>query len=114
MDTGFILPSKYYEPIKRFITVIAPAFSALYLGLDGLWDLPAEAQVVGTVALVTAFLGIALGISTKNYTAHESYGGELVVTETDEGKAFRMVLEASPEELAANNTLTFKVNTESL
>lgn len=61
------LSNKTYDIMKWIVTIVLPALSALYWGLSGIWDWPYAEQVVGTIAVVTTFLGALLGISTAQY-----------------------------------------------
>ena len=61
------LNDKAYNALKWIVTIVLPAVSALYWGLSGIWGWPYAEQVVGTIAVVTTFLGALLGISTVQY-----------------------------------------------
>jgi len=47
--------------------VALPAIGALYFGLSQIWGFPFGEEIVGTISLITVFLGTLLGISTYNY-----------------------------------------------
>jgi hypothetical protein len=93
------------------VTIILPAFSALYLGLASLWEWPEPEKVVGTVALVTTFLGICLQISSSRYNAAEvEHDGDMVLTTDPGGVAtYQLQLNTAPEMLADKDTISFKV-----
>ena len=61
------LPDKLYEILKWVTMILLPAAGTLYFALSELWGLPYEEQIVGTIAAVTTFLGVLIGISTVNY-----------------------------------------------
>lgn len=107
----FMLSNRLYDFTKRLVQVILPAVSALYFGLAGIWDLPAAEKVVGTIAIITTFLGVSLGISHTAYRASDKpYDGSLNVTEHEDGeKKFLLELDASPEELEDKKSITFRV-----
>lgn len=63
----YILPSKVYDAIKFFVTVVMPAASVLYVALAAIWGLPLADQISKTVAAVYTFLCAIMGISS--YTA---------------------------------------------
>lgn len=110
----FILSDKMYNGAKRLVQVILPAFAALYFGLAQIWGLPAAEEVVGTVAIVTTFLGVCLGISNKTYNALDAgNGGTIVISETttEDGPKTIFSLEdvGDPDELLKRGTITFKV-----
>lgn len=82
----FLLGSRSYDLIKKLVQVIIPAFSAAYFSLAGIWDLPDPEKVVGTLAIVTTFLGVCLGLSTAQYNASgKAFDGVLSVTKSPEG-----------------------------
>lgn len=61
------LNNKVYDVTKWIVMIVLPAVSALYWGLSGIWGWPYAEEVVGTIAVVTTFLGALLGISTAQY-----------------------------------------------
>lgn len=61
------LNNKVYDVMKWIVMIALPAVSALYWGLSGIWSWPYAEEVVGTIAVVTTFLGALLGISTASY-----------------------------------------------
>lgn len=69
------LSNKTYDIMKWIVTIVFPALSALYWGLSGIWNWPYAEQVVGTIAVVTTFLGALLGISTAQYKKGEGNNG---------------------------------------
>lgn len=109
---SFILSSKAYEFAKWVVMIVLPAFSALYFGLAELYNWSNGAQVVGTLAIVTVFLGTILGISSKNYnSSDEKYDGEVVITSDPEtGKIlYSMDLNDDIPTLVGKGSLSFKV-----
>lgn len=62
-----MLPDKLYNVFKFTAQYLLPSAASLYFGLAAIWGLPYSEQIVGTIALVTTFLGIFLGISTNQY-----------------------------------------------
>lgn len=101
--------NKTYNRLKWFVTIVLPAISTLYLGLDQLYGIYDPIKVVGTITLFTTFLGVILGISTKRYNAANLGDGQIVIKEDEEGKMFSLQLEKSPDELEAMGRVTFKV-----
>lgn len=107
-----ILRNPMYDIIKKVVQVILPAVSSLYFGLASIWGLPAAEQVVGTLAVITTFLGVTLGISSRNYEASgAAYDGNMVVINAPDGvsKTFSLELNGDPEEIAGKDSITFKV-----
>lgn len=62
-----VIPSNTYNILYWVANVLLPATGALYFALAPLWQLPYSEQIVGTLALIDAFLGIFLGINTAQY-----------------------------------------------
>lgn len=60
--------NRLFDILKYIAQIALPALGALIFGLGQVWHFPAFAeQLVGTITLVDAFLGILLGISTYKY-----------------------------------------------
>lgn len=59
------LSADAYDRIKWFTLILLPASGTLYLAVSNLWGFPFGAEVVGTIAAITAFLGALLGISSS-------------------------------------------------
>lgn len=107
----FVFSASTYEFLKKLVQIILPATSALYFGLASIWNLPDPEKVVGTIALITTFLGVCLGISSKTYTSLEiPPSGDLVVKEGEGGrKIFSLEIDADPEQLITQSSVTFKI-----
>ena len=61
------LSNKLYDILKEIALVVLPALGTLYFALAKIWSLPYQAEIVGTITAVDAFLGAVLHISPKNY-----------------------------------------------
>ena len=59
--------NKTYDILKRIAQYLLPALGTLYAALAGIWGFPYGEQIVGTISAVDVFLGVLLGISSKNY-----------------------------------------------
>ncbi len=113
-DSGsakFILSEGMYKVLKQLVQVILPAVSAAYFGLASIWGLPSPEKVVGTIAVITTFLGVTLGISVKNYKqAGLGIAGEMLVKEKPNGGVlYSFELNGPAEELEELDEVTFKV-----
>lgn len=64
---GTILSNKQYDVLKWIAQILLPALGTLYFALAGIWGFPFGEQIVGTITAVDTFLGVLLGISTKQY-----------------------------------------------
>jgi hypothetical protein len=62
-----IFKNKMYDVLKFVSMVALPAGTALYFGLAQLWSWDHTAQIVGSLALVSTFLGSVLQLSSVKY-----------------------------------------------
>lgn len=110
-NNHLMLSEKTYAIAKRLVQVILPAFGALYFGLGQIWGFPAIENVVGSITIITTFLGVVLGISTSNYyKSGAAYDGDMVITESVDGpKTFSLQLDGDPEDLAGMSSIRFRV-----
>lgn len=58
---------KIYELLKWGVLIFLPASGTLYLALSKFWGLPYGQEIVATIAAISAFLGIFLGVSSAKY-----------------------------------------------
>jgi hypothetical protein len=100
-----------YDTIKKLVQVGLPALGSLYFGLSELWGFPAADKVVGSLTLLTTFLGVMLSVSAKNYTTSgAAYDGQIVVDNDGEGKTiFQLQLDEDPEAIPSMDKVSFKV-----
>ena len=61
------MSDKLYDTLKWIAQVLIPALGTLYFSLAGIWGFPYGEAIVGTLTAVDTFLGVLLGISTRNY-----------------------------------------------
>lgn len=103
--------SRPYDAIKQLVEFGLPASGALYFGLAAIWGLPAGEKVVGSLAVITTFLGGYLKVSRSQYYGNEAnFDGSMVVTEKAEGgKLYSLELDSAPEEMLSKKTVEFKV-----
>ncbi len=109
----FVMSSKVYEFLKKFVTIVLPAFSTLYIALAELWDLPASLQVAGTCSALAFFLGTCLGISSSTYNKlDKNYDGTITVEESVTGQTlYSLNLDGDPAKIKDLSSLRFKVDT---
>ena len=62
-----IFDKKTYDVLKWIAQILLPALGAAYFTLAGIWGLMYANQIVGTLTVLDALLGVLLGISTNNY-----------------------------------------------
>jgi hypothetical protein len=63
----YVMPKSTYDILYWVAQIVLPALGTLYFALASFWVLPYAEQVVGTIALIDAFLGIFLGVNTVQY-----------------------------------------------
>lgn len=109
MNPKILFSDKTYNFLKWCVQIVMPAFSSLYFGLTQTFDfLPSAEVVIGTLALLTTFIGVTLGISTKSYNAISD--GELIVSDKPDGtKLFTLELHSDPRDLINKQNVIFKV-----
>lgn len=107
---GAISSDTLYDTLKWFATSILPGLSALYAGLGVLWGFPNIEQIVGTIAAVNVFLGLIVQRSSSQYKKSDAgYDGEVVITPSEDGDSFRLVLETPLDEAKEKGYISFKV-----
>jgi len=62
-----LLSDKQYVVLKRFVTLLLPAFGTFYATLAGSWGWPAQEQVVTTTLAVATFGGVFLAFAGRAY-----------------------------------------------
>lgn len=68
--------NEMYDVLKWIAQELLPGLGTLYFALAGIWGFPYGEQIVGTIVAVDSFLGILLGISTRNYKKSLEEGEE--------------------------------------
>lgn len=106
----FVFSDTTYNLLKRLVQVFLPALSALYFGLAQIWGFPNAEQVVGTIAVLTTFLGVSLGISTATYEkSGAAYDGKLLITPTEDKTIMSLELNEDAGDLQGKDSIRFKV-----
>ena len=105
------MSNKTYDVLKWITQYLLPASATLYFALSGIWGLPYGEEVVGTLAAITAFLGVILGISTAQYNKKDHTDGTLDIDTTSPDKdLYRLNLTTSLEDLKFKDEIKLKVN----
>lgn len=60
----FSMSTELYTLLKWIVLIFMPGTGALYLTISQLWGFPFGQEVVGTIAVMTAFFGVILGVSS--------------------------------------------------
>lgn len=63
--------NRTYDVLKWITQILIPALATLYFALAGIWGFPYGEQIVGTLTAIDTFLGVCLGISSRQYNAEE-------------------------------------------
>ena len=104
-----ILSDKWYNLAKWFVGIVLPAISAAIFSLSDVFDIENAEQIMGVCAVLATFIGAVAGLSSRNYNnSEERFDGDMIMTDTEDGSTFRLNLNASPEDLAAKDSITFK------
>lgn len=108
---SFQLPSKTYNFVKPLVQIALPAAATLYSALALIWGFPYEIEIVGTITAVATFLGVVLGVSTRNfYNSDRPYDGTMNVIEQDSSLIHQIEINTPPEDLSKQKSVNFKVN----
>lgn len=59
----YLLPDWAYDIAKWAVTVLLPAFTALFVALAATWHWPCADQIKDTLVALYTFLGAIMGIS---------------------------------------------------
>jgi hypothetical protein len=111
MNQTPILSNRTYDLAKHFALVVLPALGTLYFALSQVWGFPYGEEVVGSIVALEVFLGVALGVSTKQYRNSDArYDGQLDVVEDEEKKSFVLNYHEDPYEIENKDEVLFKVN----
>lgn len=106
-----MLSNKMYDFLKWITLHLLPGASALYFALSRIWGLPYGEEIVGTLAAITAFLGVILGISTAQYNKKDHTDGTLEIdTSSPDKDLYRLNLTTSLEDLKLKDEIKLKVN----
>jgi len=62
-----VFNNRVYDILKWITQFLLPGLGTLYFALAKIWKFPYGEEIVGSIAAVTAFLGLLLGISSHNY-----------------------------------------------
>lgn len=107
------LNSKVYDTMKWVVQIFMPALITLYTGLASAWNWDHVVPTTTTLAAITTFLGVLLGLSSASWRAsNDRNAGELrhVDNDADTGMPnLALTLFKTPGEIVNKETVTFKV-----
>lgn len=106
-----LFSNKAYDQLKWVALVLLPALAVLYMGLAPLWDLPKQEAVSGTIILVDTFLGVLLGLSTKQYnTSGAAFDGHVSLSADEVNGTTDAAFSIDPNALAGKKQIRLKVH----
>jgi hypothetical protein len=106
----FVFSDKVFNRLKWGTGIVLPACGTLYFALAQIWGLPGGEAILGSIIAVQAFLGVVLGISTKQYNNSDAkFDGTLTTTETPKKKIVSVETNLHPDELAKKDEVLLKV-----
>ena len=105
------MTNKTYDILKWIAQYLLPASGTLYFALSSIWGLPFGEQVVGTIAALTAFLGVILGLSSADYNKKDRSDGTLEIdTSNKDRDIYRLNLTTGLEAIRDKSSVELKVN----
>jgi len=106
-----IFTDKVYDRLKWVALVLLPGLATLWFALAQVWGLAYAEQILGTLVALDTFLGVLLGISTKQYNnSDQQFDGAMRVETGEDGrKLFSLELDSDPEEIQGKDVISFKV-----
>lgn len=99
------LDNKTYDILKWIASLLLPGVTTLWLSIGKIWNIPFTAEIGATIAAITVFMQVVLGISKKNYEGE----GELIVDGNGNVSEFKIQNDTSIHELAEKNNVMVKV-----
>ena len=105
------MSNKAYDILKWIARYLLPAVATLYFALSQIWALPYGEEIVGTLAAVTAFLGVILGLSTAQYNKTNPLDGTLEIDAFQKDKdTYRLSLSTGLDELKNKDIIQLRVD----
>lgn len=108
------ISNKTYTILKWLVQLVLPALGTCYFALCGIWGFPYGEEVVGTIAAVTTFLGVILGITGYNYDkSGKGINGTLIIDKLPDDILESAVVFNEPiEDISDKDRVKLKVETE--
>ena len=98
--------------MRKFVISMLPfLFPAIYFLIALFFDLPDEFETLGTLLIIMMFLGAAVYIflEYQEIKAKKKYDGHLDVSATDTSQIHQLEITTTPEQLADQDSVRFKV-----
>lgn len=109
-----LMSNAVYDSLKFLVVVVLPATGALYFGLASIWGLPKAEEVVGSIVVLTTFLGVVLQISNKSYTnSDERFDGDVNIDSFPEEGYSELKFSLDPKAIEVKDEIVVRVNRKS-
>jgi hypothetical protein len=106
-----LLSDSVYNWLKHSAAAILPAVITLYVALAQVWHFPKVEETVTSLGALNTFLGVLLGVSTKQYNkSGVRYVGEIQVTDNGDKKTASLVVDGDPEDILKRSEATFRIS----
>ena len=107
-----IMTDRTYNVLRWVSQYYLPAAGTLYFTLAGIWGLPYGEQIVGTLSAISLFIGVIIGISSRQYAkSGAGTDGTMLLDDSDPNKdVFQLHLDTPLETLINKSSITFKVD----
>lgn len=114
MEQDHLISNQLYNVLKQVVMIVLPAIATLYFTLAQIWGLPNPEEVVATIAAVTTFLGVFLGIASASWNHSDAkYDGDLLIKGEDPDTGIPelgLTVKRDPNELAGKRTVRLKMS----
>ncbi len=107
-----MITGRPYDLLKFLVQSLLPILGMLYFVFAPILRLPNAEEVVGTIVVIDATLGVILRWSQAKYNEGVMKGGILVVTQTATGEAYTLELADDPEVLKTKQEVRFGIQNE--
>lgn len=86
-----LLSNRMYDRLRLAATILLPGLSGLYFGLAEIWNLPYQAQVSGTIAVINVFVGVLIAFARALHEASGAkYDGVMIIESGEDGDQLRL------------------------
>lgn len=100
------LSNEMYDFLNALVRIILPGAGTAYFGLAEIWGLPRATEVVGSIVVITTFLGVVILLARKGWKVDD----ELLIDDHDPNQiVFGFKSGAMMQNLEHDKTLNLKV-----
>lgn len=84
-DNQVIMTDGTYDLSKKLVQIWLPAIGSLYFGLGNIWGFPEIENVLGSITVITVFLGTVLNVSHNRYKeSDDAVDGNVLVHKNED------------------------------